>query len=110
MNINQIINAKDANMDILKQKMKNVFIVALSKMVGLDVLIVDMKLTLMELKQIRLFAKSVIMEMLHSVVPTMVKYIFLILSLMNTLIHFYHKKENVMIAKLKFRQSVINVF
>jgi len=48
MNIKKIKNVKDANMDILRLKMKNVFIAVLNNMVVLDVLNVAMKLMQME--------------------------------------------------------------
>ena len=60
MNIKIIINVKDVNMDILKQKMKNVFIAGLNNMVGLDVMNMDMKSMKMELKLIILYVKVVI--------------------------------------------------
>ena len=88
MNINKIINAKDANMVISKQMMKNVSIVVQKKMVAMLVTNVNIKKTLMEKKQKILFVKDVILLIL----------IFIKILILKV-IHFYQMKENVIIAK-----------
>ena len=59
MNIYKMKNANYVNMAILKQKMKNVYIVEVKDMEVLVVMNVDMNLMKMEMKKIILFAKIV---------------------------------------------------
>ena len=59
MNIKKIKNATDANMDILKQKMKNAFFAVQIKLEVLHVNNADMILIIMVKKQIILYAKNV---------------------------------------------------
>ena len=67
MNIKKIINAKLANMDILKQKMKNAYIAGRNNMEVLHALSVDMKKMKMAEKPKILYAKNAIV-----VIPTMI--------------------------------------
>ena len=89
MNIKKIINVKDVNMDILKQKMKSVFIVGLNNMVVLDVMNVDIKSMKMELKMIILYVKVVIhiiqIFIMNNINIMIIDFIIMIISIMNTI-------------------------
>ena len=83
MNIYLIKNVKHVNMVILKQKMKNVYIVEVKNMEVLVVMNVDINLMKMEMKQIILYVKIVsrLVIIIHMIITIIMVIIIILLIL-----------------------------